>query len=131
MTQYHPILIDAPARGPYLGHKFANPQPYPLHADTADFTDYGDRAKLATLGIFSVDKLQHRAKRDRETATRLMYEAAYREYGLDRKREHDRIAAEMEATLTAGIWAKSTGEYARRCRELDVTIAERVYERVV
>ena len=131
MTQYHPILIDAPARGPYLGHKFANPQPYPLHADTADFTDYGDRAMLATLDIFPSDALRHRAKRDRETATRLMYEAAYRQFGLDRKREHDRIAAEMEATLTAGIWAKSTGEYARRCRELDVAIAERVYERVV
>lgn len=131
MTKYRPILIDAPARGPYTGHPFVNPQPYPLHADTANFTDYGDRCKLSTLGIFSTDTLRHRAKRDTETATRLMYEAAYREYGLDRNREHNRIAAEMESTMTAGIWAKSTGEYSRRCRELDRAIAERVYERIV
>lgn len=118
MTQYHPILIDD----------------FMVDEILDDHSDEVEDGALETI-LKSLDKaelaLRHRAKRDRETATRLMYEAAYREYGLDRKREHDRIAAEMEATLTAGIWAKSTGEYARRCRELDVTIAERVYERVV
>ena len=130
MTQYYPILIDAPDRGPYFGQPFANPQPWPLHADTADFTDYGDRAMLSTLGIFSTDAKRHRAKRDQETATRLMYEQAYRQFGLDRNREHNRIAAEMEAGKTDGVWAKSTGEFARRCHDLDRAVAVQVYERI-
>ena len=35
---------------------FINPQPWPLTADTADFSSFDDRCTLGLLGIFSVDK---------------------------------------------------------------------------
>jgi len=38
------------------------PQPVTeLHASTADFRDLGDRATLAMIGVFSIDKPCHRA----------------------------------------------------------------------
>lgn len=128
---YNPILLALVPGGPYFAQPFANPQPFPLHADTADFTDYGDRGKLATLGIFSTDSARFREKRAGQAATERMYDDAYAAFNLDRKREHARIAAEIEATLTNGVWARSTGEYARRCHALDRAIAERIYERIV
>jgi hypothetical protein len=131
MTQYHPILIHAAPGGTYAGQPFANPQPYPFHADTADFSNFADCCRLATLGVFPIDRAEHRAKREAEAAQERMFEDAYAAFNLDRKHEHGRIAAEIEGTLTSGIWARSTGEYAHRCRELDLVIAARVYERIV
>jgi hypothetical protein len=106
---------------------FANRQPWPLRPDTADFSDFGDRITLGRLGIFSVDRTAHRLKRALESQNEQMIEAAYAAIGKDRDAEHRKIAAELEATMTSGIWARSTGEYARRCRELDSAVAERVY----
>jgi len=50
--------------GRFVIAKFHNPQPVTeLHASTADFRDLGDRATLAMIGVFSIDKPCHRASR--------------------------------------------------------------------
>lgn len=124
MTRQHYAL--AAAIGCH-SRPFANRQPLPLHADTANFESYADRVTLSLLGIFSVDSTAHRAKRAAQAADLEMIEAAYRTCGLNRTREHDKIAAEMERTKTDGIWAKSTGAWEAQCDALDREIVDLVY----
>ncbi len=117
------LLIEAAPDG----QPFANRQPWPLNADTADFSDEGDRILLARHGVFSIDATAHREKRQRERDRRMTLEIAYSAIGLDRDAEHKRIAAEMEATRFDGIWARSTGEYSRACAQLDRDVLSRVH----
>lgn len=105
--------------GPYRGVHFVNPQPLPLHPDTANFTDLFDRAALATLGIFSIDRTAHRAKRRLEAYEEATFDGAYEYLGLDRKDAHDDLCRRLETGRTDGIWARSTGEYTRQRRRLD------------
>lgn len=84
-----------------------------------DFRSYTDRIALAARGVFSVDQPAHRAQRAQEAANLAELDRAYAAEGLDRKAEYRRIAAEMEATMTDGVWARSTKEYAVKCHELD------------
>jgi hypothetical protein len=85
----------------------------------ADFTTFDKRVDLAAKGVFSVDRPEHRALRANQATALAHLDRAYASLGLDRKTEYASIAAEMEATMTDGVWARSTGEYAKRCHELD------------
>jgi len=120
------FYLATPLTGPYHGQPFRNPQPLPLDPDTADFRDYGDRCKLATLGVFHTDASWFRAKRHNEHAIRIWLEDCYRSWGLDRQREHALIAEQCGG---GGIWGRSTGEYARRCHALDAEIEARALAR--
>ncbi len=84
------------ATGTYRGQPFINRQPLPFHPDTADFSDFGDCVLLSSIGIFAINRTAHRAKRSLELREELMFDAAYHALGLDRKREHNRIAARLE-----------------------------------
>lgn len=115
MTQY---LTHVP-EGTYEGQAFHNPQPLPLDADTADFSDFGDRINLSTLGIFHDDRTDYRKLREQQTRHRAKIEAAYASLGLNRDREHARIAARIAHLTPEGIWPRSTGRYAGLCIERD------------
>ena len=84
-----------------------------------DFTDFGQACALGVLGFFHLELPVHREKAVCQSMISGLLDEAYELCGLDRAREYRRIAAEMEATLTSGIWARSTGEYAYRCAQLD------------
>lgn len=56
-----------------------------------------------------------------------MLAAAFHAVGLDRTREHNKIAARLEAGKTDGVWARSTKAYASACHELDRAISDYVY----
>jgi hypothetical protein len=119
--KYEPILaVAADRHGHYT--PFANPQPWPLHADTANFADYGDRIVLAANGVFSTDTQRHKVKRAVERGTELTLNAAYQYIGLNRDHEHKRLCAELEAGRTDGVWARSTGEYTKKRAHLDADV---------
>lgn len=124
MAQYYAHGL---ATGTYRGQTFANRQPLPFDPDTADFSDQHDRVMLSSIGIFSVDSLAHRIRRSLELRERLMLEVAFHAIGLDRDREHAKIAARLEAGKTDGVWARSTKAYALACHELDRAISHFVY----
>lgn len=124
MTDY----ITRVLYGPYAGQPFTNPQPAPLSPDTADFRDYGDRSALATLGIFSSDRAANRLARWREAAYEAGNGAVYAAAGLNRRREHAKIASRIAHLTPEGIWPQSTGLYARLCRQRDLEVAELLYE---
>lgn len=91
-------------------------------AETARFEgvdQFTARCIAARDGYFSVDTIEHRMRRAAEHDIETRLNLAYAELGMDRQREHKRIAAEMEAHLTGGIWATSTAEYARRRQAMD------------
>lgn len=84
------------------------------------YDNFSARITAATDFLaFSVDTIEHRMKRVAEHDVETRYNLAYAELGMDRKREHKRIAAELEATKVDGIWARSTKEYSVRCTQLD------------
>jgi hypothetical protein len=105
--------------GPYAGQQFKNPQPLPLNPDTADFRDRADTIRLGTLGVFSIDRTEHRVRLAAERSERFYIEGAYAFLGQDRTTAHNEIAAELEGRLFGGIWARSTREYAAACRRCD------------
>lgn len=117
------------ATGTYRGQTFANRQPLPFNADTADFTAFGDRILLASIGVFATDSTAHRGKRGLQRNTDLMLAAAFHAIGLDRVVEHNKIAARLEVGKTDGVWARSTKAYASACHELDRAISNYVYTR--
>lgn len=124
MTQYYALGV---ATGTYRGQAFINRQPLPFHPDTANFSEFADRVLLSSIGIFAIERSDHRAKRRAQADHREMLEAAYLAVGLDRAAEHGRIAARLEGKRFDGIWAKSTGEYAALCDARDKEIADLVY----
>lgn len=100
----------------------------PHLADRVNFADFHNRIRLADeLDVFSVDRTEHRNRREAQALGAATLETAYRALGLERRREHNRIAAEMEAHLTSGVWAKSTGEYSARCRTRDREVLRAVW----
>lgn len=99
MTQYLTHVPD----GVYVGQAFRNPQPLPLDADTANFNDFGDRINLSTLGIFSINRTDHRKAREQQNRNRAAIENAYASIGLNRKREHAKIAARIAHLTPEGI----------------------------
>lgn len=111
--------------GPYVGQPFANPQPNPLNADTADFSDFGDCTKLATLGVFHTDGTQFKRKRSEQRAAQLVIAGAYEWLGLDRTAESVRIQGEVAGLLPEGIWPRSSGLYASRMHALDEHVLAR------
>lgn len=112
-------------RGTYAGQPFANPQPLPLAADTADFSDFGDCTKLATLGVFHTDGTQFKRKRSEQRAAQLVIAGAYEWLGLDRTAESVRIQGEVAGLLPEGIWPRSSGLYASRMHALDEHVLAR------
>ncbi len=97
------------------------------HIDRCSFRGFHSRILLASAGVFSVDRTEHRNRREAQALGAATLETAYRALGLERRREHNRIAAEMEAHLTSGVWAKSTGEYSARCRTRDREVLRAVW----
>lgn len=115
MTDY---LTHVP-HGTYEGQQFHNPQPLPLHPDTANFRYFGDCNKLATLGIFHIDRTDHRKAREQQNRYREALESAYASLGLNRKREHAKIAARIAHLTPEGIWPQSTKLHGDLCLERD------------
>lgn len=105
--------------GPYAGQPFKNAQPNPLSAETADFSDFGDCNKLATLGVFAIDKASFKQRRalEREAAGRIA--GAYHWIGLNRRAELSRIQSDVADLLPEGIWPTSSRLYTERRDALD------------
>lgn len=110
--------------GTYAGQPFTHPQPLPLSADTADFSDLGDSNKLATLGVFHTDAQWFKAKRAEENATALRVNGAYHWLGLNRRAESSRIQSDVAGLLPEGIWPRSSGLYAERMHALDAHVLQ-------
>lgn len=118
----HLSVVD---RGVYTGKPFANPQPNPLNADTADFSDFGDCTLLASLGVFHTDAKWFKAKRslEREEASRIV--GAYHWIGLNRREELTRVRSEVATILgDCGIWPTSSGLYTERRSALDTHVLQ-------
>jgi hypothetical protein len=59
MSWHGDTFVEVVASGVIMNGRwvdFRNPQPWPLHPDTAVFHDFGDRITLGKLGIFSIDR---------------------------------------------------------------------------
>lgn len=106
--KHNQSLLPNPADGEFI----ADP-------NDPNFWSATNRPELAKLGIFSIDQPAHRAKRAAEEGEKAELEAAYRRLGLDREKVKDTIAAAMETQLTNGVWARSTGRFARAVRGFD------------
>lgn len=114
---YRPLVCDTVPFGPYAGQRFKNLQCYPLGPDTANFRDYGDRAKLGSIGIFSTDTKRHRAAAAARRGNEIIIDGAYAYIRLDRVAEHKRLAGQFADN--SGIWPTSEGEYTKARSLLD------------
>lgn len=133
-TIEHPLL-ERGALSPEEARMALLSLPWGEHADAKvvpsreivgdDFGDFSQACALGALGFFAIDLPAHREKRVCQRMVSDLLDEAYELCGLDRVREYKRIAAEMEAHLTSGIWARSTSEYAYRCAQLDDAILDR------
>lgn len=105
--------------GPYAGQPFKNAQPLPLHADTAIWS-VEDSPLLASLGIFSIDRTEHRQRRQAEQDREAAIAEAYAAIGADRNQVYREIAEQVAPLVYGtGIWVTSSGEYTRRRDEAD------------
>lgn len=103
-----PRILRTVPHGTYAGQKFKHPQPLPLDADSAIWS-VEDSHRLASLGIFSIDRTEHRKKREREAAEEERIAGAYRYLRLDRGALYGELAKRVPQT--PGIWIYSTGAY--------------------
>lgn len=104
--------------------KWREHKPVPLRPiQSADFADFGDRILLGDLGYSSIDFNEPRKElRRAQAAHDARCDTAYCIMGLNRVEEHKRIERELEGKRFDGIWARSTGEFAQACRELDSAV---------
>lgn len=118
----------------FVWAEFVNPQVdtlQPLHADNADFRDFGDRGTLAKLGVFSIDRAGHRCLRRLQALREQQIADAYEVIGLDRRATYRTVAQEVRADglVSDGCWVRSTGAYAAR-RDQEDEAALRLAERI-
>lgn len=140
MTEIAFRVIDV-LTGPYKGQPFANPQPAILWsasrygdlldeereyiADRADFRDFGDRARLASMGVFSTDRTAHKLQRRRQKAEELrakrFLDEAYELIGHNRQEVYGKIAA-----LVAPYFM-DTVAFAKVCDLFDANVVRKVH----
>lgn len=107
----------------WFDHRIKTPNPasqrFISDPDHPDFWSHGNRLALAEIGVFSVDRPEHRAKREAERAEEFRIWQAYWRFNLNRADEHRKIEAKLEGRRFDGIWARSTAEYTAAIRWAD------------
>lgn len=100
----------------------------PFHSNPSDpdFWSHGNRLILTELGIFSIDQPAQRKLRQEIADEDARIDAAYRRLGIDRQAIYADIEARLDGKRFDGIWARSTGEFARAKRAYDRAVLDQL-----